>query len=230
MNDPQAKVFPAPVDWDELYPGRFLKAGEFKGQKVTLRITLVRIEELIGDKGPQIKGVIGFEKTEKQLALNKTNGICLRAMFGRLVQQWVGKRVTLFAGMWNGEEAIRVWGSPDIAADAEVVIALPRKRPFTMVMHKMVPKGYDRPNSAGSAASNTEASGGSASGNGNTGPVDPPPADQDAIALLRAPADLEGFTIARKALWRRYAVAERDVPLDVEAFSVTQREFLESQQ
>ena len=59
-------------------------------------------------------------------------------MFGRKVQEWVGKRVTLFAGMWDGEECIRVWGSPDIQADLEVTVALPRKRPFQMTMHKMV--------------------------------------------------------------------------------------------
>lgn len=132
----KVKVLPKPVDWDELYPGRFLKATEFKGQKVTLTISEVRIEELVGDKGPQIKGVISFERTEKQLALNKTNGICLREMFGRKVQEWVGKRVTLFPSTFDGEDCIRVWGSPDIAADMQATIALPRRRPFEMTMHK----------------------------------------------------------------------------------------------
>lgn len=150
MNEP--KVLPPPVDWDELYPGRFLKAGDFKGKKPTLTIASVKLEELVGDKGPQIKGVISFERTDKQWALNKTNGICLRAMFGRKVQQWAGKRVTLFAGTWDGEECIRVWGSPDIDADMDVQIQLPRKRPFKMAMHRTgqaaapkpaVPADYD---------------------------------------------------------------------------------------
>ena len=39
------KTLPKPVDWDELYPGRFLKAGEFKGKKPTLTIAAVNIEE-----------------------------------------------------------------------------------------------------------------------------------------------------------------------------------------
>src|SRR5205085_5994632 len=81
------KIFPKPVDWDELYPGRFLKAVDFKGKTVTLKISEVKIEELVGDKGPQVKGVISFERTEKQWALNKTNGICLKEMFGRKVQE-----------------------------------------------------------------------------------------------------------------------------------------------
>lgn len=137
MNTTDIKALPVPVDWDELYPGRFIKASDFKGKKVTMRIASVKIEELIGDKGPQVKGVMGFEKTEKQLALNKTNGICLKEMFGKKVQEWVGHRVTLFASIWNGEECVRVWGSPELAADVGVTIALPRKRPFEMVMHKV---------------------------------------------------------------------------------------------
>ena len=118
----QAKVFPKPVDWDELYPGRFIKASDFKGAQVTLKIKEVNLEELIGDKGAQVKGVITFDKTEKQLALNKTNGICIKEMFGKKVQEWVGKRVTLFASVWNGEDCIRVYGSPDISETREITV------------------------------------------------------------------------------------------------------------
>lgn len=135
----QAKVFPKPVDWDELYPGRFIKASDLKGKNVTLKIAEVNLEELVGDKGAQIKGVVAFEKTEKQLALNKTNGICLREMFGKKVQEWVGKRVTLFPTQWNGDDAIRIYGSPDIAEEKELTVQLPRKRPFKMTMHKVEP-------------------------------------------------------------------------------------------
>lgn len=130
-------VLPKPVDWDELYPGRFLKAGELKGKNVTLRIASVDLEKLVGDKGEQIKGVLTFEKTDKHLALNKTNGICLKEMFGKKVQEWVGKRVTLFPSQWNGEDCIRIFGSPDIAADKKIIVQLPRKRPIEMLMHKV---------------------------------------------------------------------------------------------
>jgi len=135
----QAKVFPKPVDWDELYPGRFLKAADLKGAKVTVKIADVSLEELIGDKGAQVKGIMKFDGKEKALALNKTNGICLKEMFGKKLPVWIGKRVTLFAGNWNGDECIRIWGSPDIAEDREITIALPRKRPFAMTMHKTGP-------------------------------------------------------------------------------------------
>lgn len=138
MNAQAPKTLPKPVDWDELYPGRFLKVGEFKGKQVTLKIADVDLEELVGDKGAQLKGVISFEKTQKKLALNKTNGLCLRAMFGKKLSEWVGKRVTLFPSQWNGEDCIRVFGSPDIAEETEIDIQLPRKRPFKMTMHKTV--------------------------------------------------------------------------------------------
>jgi len=72
-----------------------------------------------------------------QLVTCKTNGLCLKAMFGDRLQNWVGKRVTLFPGEWNGEPCIRVWGSPDIPADISVDIRLPRRKPFRMTMHRV---------------------------------------------------------------------------------------------
>lgn len=134
------RMFDKPVDFDQLYPGRFMKAGEFAGKKPTLTISAVDLDELEGDKGKQVKGVVSFKETEKQWCLNKTNGICLKEMFGRKVQDWVGHRVTLFAGQWDGEEAIRVWGTPELDADKEVTVQLPRRRPIKMTMHKVQPK------------------------------------------------------------------------------------------
>lgn len=178
----QPKVIPKPVDWDELYPGRFIKAGDFKGKNVTLTIAFVKVEELVGDKGPQMKGIVGFEKTDKSWALNKTNGICLKAMFGRKVQEWVGKRVTLFASTWDGEQCIRVYGSPEIERDMQVTIALPRKRPFEMTMHAVRTGG---PRSVASTQSSP------ARAQDNTDEL-PPYNDEDSRALDRQLAEEEG--------------------------------------
>ena len=123
------------TDWDELYPGRFFKAGTLGESKRTLTITAVDLEELEGDQGKKQKGVLSFKEDKQQLPLNKTNGICLREMFGRQVQTWVGKRFTVFVTDWKGDPTIRVWGSPDIEADMEITISLPRKKPFKMTMH-----------------------------------------------------------------------------------------------
>jgi hypothetical protein len=127
---------PKPSNFDELYPGRFLKAGLFKGAKPTLTIKDVEVEELEANDGKKkAKGVISFAERPMELCLNKTNGLCIKAMFGKELKDWIGKRITLFASQWDGEECIRVWGSPDIAEDSVIKIELARKKPFTMTMH-----------------------------------------------------------------------------------------------
>jgi hypothetical protein len=211
MAQQQQKILPRPVDWDELYPGRFLKAVDFKGKQVTLKISEVKIEELVGDKGPQIKGVISFDKTEKQWALNKTNGICLKEMFGKKVQEWVGKRVTLFPSQWDGEDCIRVWGSPEIDADRAVTIALPRKRPFQMIMHRT---GVAVAKSTATASPKT------------TGE---PPSDTKSIEQLRSVEQLESFERVKNSVWAVYAAAGVEVPREVEAAANDRRELLEQQ-
>lgn len=202
------KVLPKPVDWDELYPGRFLKAGEFKGAKVTLRISSVDVEELIGDKGAQIKGIISFEKTDKKLALNRTNGICLKEMFGKKLPEWVGKRVTLFPSQWNGEDCIRVWGSPDIAADREITVTLPRKRPMAMTMHKTA-----GPSAAKPASTDTTE----------------PPSGFDAAATekkLRASKSLEELGSIWITVQARHK--GREIPIELEAAFTDMRESLDA--
>lgn len=131
-----AAALPKPVDWDQLYPNRFLKAGELQGKRVTLTIKDIDLDNLVDSDGREkIKGVISFEQTPKQIALNKTNGICLRAMFGKKLTEWIGKRVIIFPGVWNGEDALRIWGSPDIKDPVDVDVKLPRRKEFKMRMH-----------------------------------------------------------------------------------------------
>ena len=146
-----------PVDYDELFPGRFLKAGLFQGKHVTLTIKDIDTEPLPQDNGKdRVRGVISFQETDKQLVLNSTNGQCLRAMFGRKVQEWVGKRVTLCAEQdrFGREtvEAVRIWGSPGLQQDLQVEIALPRKKPKQRTLHatgsgKSAPKPAPRSDS-----------------------------------------------------------------------------------
>lgn len=211
MAQQQAKIIEKPVDWDELYPGRFIKAADLKGGKVTLKIAKVHVEELVGDKGPQMKGVIAFEKTEKALALNKTNGICLKEMFGKKVQEWVGRRVTLFPSQWDGEDCIRVWGSPEIDADRAITISLPRKRPFQMTMHR-----------TGVAAAKPAA----VTSPKTTGE---PPSDSKSIEQLRSVDQIDSFEQVKGSVWAVYAAAGREVPREVEAAANERREMLEQQ-
>jgi hypothetical protein len=147
MSADDLKPIGKPVDWDELYEGRFLKAGQLKGQKVTLTIESVDMYMLEGKKGPEKKGVLAFKERPKLISLNKINGLCLRAMFGRDVTQWEGKRITIFpdvvkeAGAMQGDLCIRIWGSPEIAHDLDVPIQLRKRKPYTLTMHKVVAGG-----------------------------------------------------------------------------------------
>lgn len=136
-----------PMNFDQLYPGRFLKAGHFE-QPRTLRIKDVEHEELHGETGPKIKVVVSFHGEPLSLVACKTNGLCLKAMFGPHVPNWLDKRVTLFASEWNGEPCIRVWGSPELERDEQVQIALPRRKPFVMTMRAVTdgkPRQSSRP-------------------------------------------------------------------------------------
>lgn len=129
------------ADWDQLYPGRFFKAGELReGERRILTISDVSLEELEGNKGLQWKGILTLQGERMQLPLNKTNGICLRELFGRVPYKWVGHRFAIYAsatGGFDGEPCIRIWGSPELTEDRVVTIELPRKKPFKMTMHAM---------------------------------------------------------------------------------------------
>lgn len=134
-----------PKSFDELYPGRFLKAGLLDGQKVTYTIRDVDLEELQGEDGKaKQKAILHFAETQMSLVCCKTNGVCIKAMFGARLADWQGKRVTLFPDIWNGEPCIRVWGSPDIEADMRVQVALPRRKPFERTLRRVDAGGTSR--------------------------------------------------------------------------------------
>lgn len=130
-------------DFDELFPGRFLKAGEFQGRDVTLTIAAIETESLPQDKGGErVRGIISFKETPKKLVLNRTNGECFKALWGRATDDWIGHHVTLYPAEYQGDVAIRVKGSPDITEAVDAEIKLPRKRPFMM---KLIPTGKRNP-------------------------------------------------------------------------------------
>lgn len=125
------------MDVDALYESRFLRGRDLEGRAWTLTIADVRLEKLLSRFGPErAKGIVRFEGAKKELVLNRTNGECLKAMFGRETDAWVDKRVTLHAVPYEGDLAIRVLGSPDLEADLEVTIALPQRRPVVMRLER----------------------------------------------------------------------------------------------
>lgn len=139
-----------PENWDQMFPGRFLKAGLLNDKKVTLTITDVILEKLPDEKkGEVVRGILCFKQTPFQLAINKTNGVCLRAMFGKKPLEWAGKRVTFQSELDNfGKDkvdAIRIYGSPDINEDIEVEIRMPKKKPKARKLFKVDLAGKNEP-------------------------------------------------------------------------------------
>jgi len=157
---------PLPHTYSELYPGRFLKSDLFKGKKVTLTIKNIDVEELTGEKGKEPKVVVSFVERPLEYVMPKTNGFCLKRMFGNNPHGWLGKRVTWYPTTTKfGRETvdcIRVWGSPDIDEDMPITIPQGRKKPLEVVMHKVKPgecgfKGDTPPSAKAPAPVNEEA-------------------------------------------------------------------------
>lgn len=133
------------MDVSLLNPSRYLKSAELKGD-ATFTLKAVTLEELEDTEGgKETKGLIHLKETEKLWVINVTNALCIKAMFGRETDGWLGKRVTLFAAPWVDQvtkeptTCLRVRGSPDIPADITFILKLARKKPQTMVMRKTVP-------------------------------------------------------------------------------------------
>ena len=106
------------TDFDQLFPSNYIKAGELGGKAVTLTIKDWSREEMKEQDGKKKKKpILSFVETEKQVVLNKTNGLCLKKMFGRAVAEWVGKRITIHPAPYQDGLCIRIKGSPDIDRD-----------------------------------------------------------------------------------------------------------------
>jgi hypothetical protein len=129
-----------PDTYSELYPNRFLHADQLKGRKVTLTIKNVDVEELTGENNKKAaKVILSFAERPLELVTPKTNGECLRRMFGSKPHEWVGHKITLFPSTTSfGRETvdcIRIWGSPDLPADMPITIPQGRKRALEVVLH-----------------------------------------------------------------------------------------------
>jgi hypothetical protein len=119
----------ADYDFDEMYPGRFIKAALLKGKPATLTIAEVELELMPDPKakgGKANKVIMSFVERDRQLLVNKTNALCLVEMFGRRSSMWIGKRITLQPDIvlaWGVRKpCIRISGSPDIEKDVRVML------------------------------------------------------------------------------------------------------------
>jgi hypothetical protein len=99
------------ISIDDLFPSRFLKAADLKGQRRTLTMSKITSEEIGKEKKKE--PVVYFQKCSKGLVLNKTNAKKIAEVTGsRTIDSWPGKAVVLYPKMieFQGEyvNAIRV--------------------------------------------------------------------------------------------------------------------------
>jgi hypothetical protein len=131
------------MDYELLFPGRFLKSVEFKGRDVTLTIASVATEMLPEDAGGEkLKGIVSFKEAKKKLVLNRTNAMTIAQMFGRETDGWVGHKVTFYPAPYQDETAIRVKGSPELKEPVVFELKLPRKKARKV---RLLPTGKGAP-------------------------------------------------------------------------------------
>lgn len=127
------------ADYETLFPGRFLKGVEFKGKEYTFTIAGTGKEKIRG----KVQAILTLKETEREVAMNRTNAEALVLMFGREMDNWKGKRVTLHAPVLKNPfqggrtPQIRVKGSPDISQPMSADI----ERGDQVIRVRVVPTG-----------------------------------------------------------------------------------------
>jgi hypothetical protein len=118
--------------YHQAFPARFLEAAMLMGKQVLVTIEGARIQRLEGEKGEKDTLVLKFAGKEKEFVCNKTNGFCMKTMFGPSISKWIGKRIVIFPTKAEfGKkmvDAIRILGSPDISEDIPVSARIGRKQ------------------------------------------------------------------------------------------------------
>jgi hypothetical protein len=176
--------------YETLFPSRFIRSADFAGKDVTLVILKVFSED-IEDKS---KAIMAFEGTKKQLVLCRTNAEACKLMWGPETDDWIGKRLTLYAAVikdpfGDGEiTATRVRGSPELERPLSAVVQRGRKTIKVAVQ----PTGQKKAAPAAAAKP--------ANGNGKPArkmpPIidecePPPPGDEDAPGFAAEPEEPE---------------------------------------
>lgn len=81
---------------NDVFPTKFLKAHELKGQEPIVTIDRVDFEPI--GRSREMKPVVYFRGTEKGIVLNKTNANKIIQISGSAItEEWSGTRVKLYA-------------------------------------------------------------------------------------------------------------------------------------
>jgi hypothetical protein len=81
------------VNYDEMYPSRYLRHSDLGGREARVTINDVTTELVGGER----KNIMAFAGKNKQLVLNKTNANTIMRAYGKQTDEWIGKDIILFA-------------------------------------------------------------------------------------------------------------------------------------
>lgn len=132
--------------------GQYITAAELVGKEPTLTIDRVTLEAVESMKPTDDEGggkmrnriVVYFKESKagRGWLLNRTNAECIKEMWGRETEEWLGHRITLHTQQVRVgpkiEPGIRVKGSPELTAPRTFDLRLPRKKPIKTTL---VPTG-----------------------------------------------------------------------------------------
>lgn len=77
----------------ELYPSKYVKSDDIKGQRLQLQVGKVVMEDIADN---EIKPVMYFNGKEKGMVLNKTNAMLCAHCWGDETDAWAGQWLDLF--------------------------------------------------------------------------------------------------------------------------------------
>jgi len=130
-----------PKSYSELFDNPFINSDDLGDEIKCAKIKTVMKSIVKDNQGNEkMKGILVFENAKKQMVLNRTNGECIKAMFGTKITNWIGKRIYIYAAdkkyvQFGTEKAIRIWGSPDIEKGITAEVKLPKRKPEKFIMH-----------------------------------------------------------------------------------------------
>jgi hypothetical protein len=81
----------------EMFPSKYLSAGDLENREFELAIEAVNIEEIQADGATEKKAVVRFRGATKGLILNRTNAESIAAAYTDETQNWLGRLIVLFA-------------------------------------------------------------------------------------------------------------------------------------
>ena len=107
-----------PQTYSDMNPGRFLPPDKLLKKDVTLTIKDFVFEKMNEGKNEEERCIMYFKETKLGMKVNKTNQVCLQAMFGGTPEDAIGKKITLmYSTARFGREVhpcIRFRGSPEL--------------------------------------------------------------------------------------------------------------------